>query len=148
MFFKVNECFIKVSCEQSLKDEWRLATLRKEREHGEYLTQRITHATAQTEKGMFNSWRARDVQRGRETVWKKRARQSSREGMLETFIELQFKKRWEFPLWFRGLRTRHSPMRRRVWSLALFSGLRIWCCSKLWRGLQKQLRSGTAVAVA
>ena len=35
-----------------------------------------------------------------------------------------------------------------VWSLASLSGLRIWCCHKLWHRLQTQLGSGGAVAAA
>ena len=34
-----------------------------------------------------------------------------------------------------------------VQSLALFSGLRIWCYCELWCRLQMQLESGMAVAV-
>ena len=39
-------------------------------------------------------------------------------------------------------------MRLRVRSLALLSGLRIWCCCELWCRLQTWFRSGIAVAVA
>ena len=38
-------------------------------------------------------------------------------------------------------------MRTQVRSLALLSGLRIWCCCELWYGSQTQLRSCIAVAV-
>ena len=38
-------------------------------------------------------------------------------------------------------------MRFRVWSLALFSGLRIRCCCELWCRLKMWLRSRIAVAV-
>ena len=40
--------------------------------------------------------------------------------------------------------TRPVSMRMRVWSLALLSALRIWCCCELWY----RHGSGTAVAVA
>ena len=40
-----------------------------------------------------------------------------------------------------------GTMRLWVRSLALFSGLRIWCCHELWCRLQMWLRSGVAVAV-
>ena len=39
-------------------------------------------------------------------------------------------------------------LRMQVRSLALLSGLRIWCCHKLQRRLQKQLGSCVAAAVA
>jgi len=39
-------------------------------------------------------------------------------------------------------------MRLRVPSLALISGLRIWCCPELWCRSQRQLGSGVAVALA
>ena len=42
----------------------------------------------------------------------------------------------------------NEPMRTRVQSLALLSGLRIWCCCELWCRLQIQLGSGVSVAVA
>ena len=38
-------------------------------------------------------------------------------------------------------------MRMQVQSLALLSGLRIWCCLELWRRLQGLLGSCVAVAV-
>ena len=38
-------------------------------------------------------------------------------------------------------------MRTWVRSLALPSGLRIWCCHELWCKSQTQLRAGIAVAV-
>ena len=37
-------------------------------------------------------------------------------------------------------------MRMQVWSLALLSRLRIWCCQELWCRSQMWLRSGVAVA--
>ena len=36
---------------------------------------------------------------------------------------------------------------QRFQSLASLSGLRIWCCHKVWLGLQRQLKSGVALAV-
>ena len=42
---------------------------------------------------------------------------------------------------------RLGTMRLQVRSLALLSGLRIWCCRKLWCRLQTQLRSRIAVAL-
>ena len=51
----------------------------------------------------------------------------------------------EFPVWLNRLRTRLVSIRIQVWSLASLSGLRIWCCHKLWRGLQMRLGSGIAV---
>ena len=41
-----------------------------------------------------------------------------------------------------------GTMRLRVRSLALLSGLKIWCCRELWCRLQTQPGSGIAVAVA
>ena len=38
-------------------------------------------------------------------------------------------------------------MKTKVQSLASLSGLRIWCCHEPWCRLQRQLRSGLAVAV-
>jgi len=38
-------------------------------------------------------------------------------------------------------------MRTQVGSLALLSGLRIWCCRELWYRSQSQLRLDVAVAV-
>ena len=38
-------------------------------------------------------------------------------------------------------------MRMQVQSLALFSGLKIWCCLEVWCRLQMRLRSRIAVAV-
>ena len=54
----------------------------------------------------------------------------------------------EFPLWFSRLRTRLVSRTNRVPSLALVSGLGIWCCRELWCSLQTRLRSGVAVAQA
>ena len=45
-----------------------------------------------------------------------------------------------------GYRTQLVSMRMPVRSLASLSGLRIWRCHELWRRLQTQLRSHTAVA--
>ena len=45
----------------------------------------------------------------------------------------------EFLLWLRGLRNLLVPMRMWIWSLALISGLRIQCSSKLQWGSQTQL---------
>ena len=39
---------------------------------------------------------------------------------------------WEFLLWLSGLRTQLVSMRTWVRSLASLTGLRIWCCCKLW----------------
>ena len=41
-----------------------------------------------------------------------------------------------------------GTMRLRVQSLALLSGLRIWCCCELWCRSQARFGSGVAVAVA
>ena len=41
-----------------------------------------------------------------------------------------------------------GTMRLQVRSLALLSGLKIWCCCELWCRLQTQLGSGVAVALA
>ena len=49
--------------------------------------------------------------------------------------------------WLRN-RTRLAPMRTRVPSLALLSGLRVWHCCELWCKSQRWLGSGVAVAVA
>ena len=54
---------------------------------------------------------------------------------------------WEFPLWPSGNESDYYP-EDSVRSLALLSGLRIWCCWELWRGLQTRLASCVAVAVA
>ena len=40
-----------------------------------------------------------------------------------------------------------GTLRLQVWSPTSLSRLRIWCCCELWCTLQKQLRSGNAVAV-
>ena len=56
------------------------------------------------------------------------------------------KKCWEFPSWLSGLRTQLGSMRMQVWSLASFSGLRIWHCCELW--YRSQLRLGSRVHVA
>ena len=53
----------------------------------------------------------------------------------------------EFLLWLSRLRTQLESMRIWVQSLALLSGLRIWCCHELRCRSQMQLRSGVAVAV-
>ena len=42
---------------------------------------------------------------------------------------------------------RLGTMRFRVLSLALLSGLRIWCCRELWSGLQTRLGSRIVVAL-
>ena len=55
---------------------------------------------------------------------------------------------WEFPLWLSGLRTQLVSMRMQVGSLALFSGLSLRHCCKVWHSLQMRLGSGLAVAVA
>ena len=52
----------------------------------------------------------------------------------------------EFLLWLSGLRTALVSMRMSVRSLALLSGLSIFCCHKSW--LQMQLGSQAAVAAA
>ena len=44
----------------------------------------------------------------------------------------QKRQRQEFPSWLSGQRTQLVSMRTRVQSLALLSGLRIWCCCELW----------------
>ena len=54
----------------------------------------------------------------------------------------------EFPLWLSGLRTQLVSMRMQVQSLALFNGLRIWSCHKLWHRSQIWRGSSIAVAVA
>ena len=54
----------------------------------------------------------------------------------------------EFPFVDQQKRTRLGSMRMWVWSLASLSGLRIQCCSELWRRLQKQLGSCVTLAVA
>ena len=46
-----------------------------------------------------------------------------------------------------GKQIRLGTMRLRVRFLALFSGLRVWCCRELWCRLQTWLGSGVAVAV-
>ena len=51
-------------------------------------------------------------------------------------------------MWLSGLRTQLVPLRMRVQSPSLLSGLRIWHCLELWGRLQTQLRSYIAVAVA
>ena len=58
--------------------------------------------------------------------------------------------RWEFPSWLSRNKSDWHPWgcRMQVWSLALFSGLRIQCCCELWCRSQMRLRSGVAVAVA
>ena len=62
---------------------------------------------------------------------------------------LHFKKRVkELLLWLSRLRTRLVSMKMQVQSLALLSGLQIWCCCKLQHRLLMWLRSGVAVAVA
>ena len=48
-------------------------------------------------------------------------------------------------LWLSG--NKLVSMRIQVRSLALLSGLKIWCCHALWCRSQMQLRSGVAVAV-
>ena len=53
----------------------------------------------------------------------------------------------EFPLGLRGLRTQLVSTRMWVPSLALLSGLKIWCCCKLWSRLKMRLGSGIAVAM-
>ena len=53
----------------------------------------------------------------------------------------------EFPLWLSGLRTDMVSVRMWVQALATLSGLRIWCCHKLWHWSQMWLRSRAAVAV-
>ena len=53
----------------------------------------------------------------------------------------------EFPLWLSGLQTWTVSIRMWVRYMALFSGLRIWCCSELWCRPQTRLRSGVALAV-
>ena len=53
---------------------------------------------------------------------------------------------WDFPLWLS--RTQLVSMRMQVWSLALLSGLRIWCCHKLWCMSLILLQSGVTMAVA
>ena len=64
----------------------------------------------------------------------------------ETILIL--KKETGVPVVAQWLRTRHSVHQDAVQSLALPSGLRIWCCRKLWHGLQMQFRFSVAVTVA
>ena len=52
----------------------------------------------------------------------------------------------KFPLWLSVLRTHVLYVRIWVLSLALFSGLRIWCCHKLCCG--SQIQPGPCIAVA
>ena len=59
--------------------------------------------------------------------------------------ELKYFGSWELPLWLHG--NEPSIHEYLVWSLAPLSGLRIWCCHKLWYRLQTQLGSGITVAV-
>ena len=47
-----------------------------------------------------------------------------------------------------GKQIQLGTMRLQVRSLALLTGLRIWCCRKLWGRSQMQLGSGIAMAVA
>ena len=56
---------------------------------------------------------------------------------------------WEegVPVVAHRLRTWLVSMRMWVWSLALFSGLRIWSCLKPGHGLQMQLGSSVAIAM-
>ena len=53
----------------------------------------------------------------------------------------------EFPLWLSRLRIQLVSMRMSVPSPTSLSGLKILCCHKLRYRVQKQLRSGVAVAV-
>ena len=57
------------------------------------------------------------------------------------------KKKLEFALWLSRLRTWFCLCEDAVQSLALISGLRIWCCSKMQQRLQMLLRSHVAMAV-
>ena len=57
-------------------------------------------------------------------------------------------KKQEFPLWLSRLRTRLISKRMRVRSLALLSGLTIWCCHELWYRLLMQPASHYAVSAA
>ena len=54
----------------------------------------------------------------------------------------------EFLLWLSSYESDWYPMRMRVWTLALLSGLSIWGCHELWCRSQTRLRSCNAVAVA
>ena len=51
------------------------------------------------------------------------------------------------PVVVQQVRTQLVSIRMQVQSMALFSGLRIWHCHKMWYKLQKWLRSGVALAV-
>ena len=46
---------------------------------------------------------------------------------------------WGVPVVVQQKQIRLGTMRFRVQSLALLSGLKIWCCRELWCGLQMQL---------
>ena len=54
-------------------------------------------------------------------------------------------KNLKFPLWLSSKGPGLLPMRMRVQSLALLSGLRIWHCCELWYRSQMWLRSGITV---
>ena len=47
------------------------------------------------------------------------------------YEDFKYMEQKEFPLWLSGLRPWHCLCRMRVRSLALLSGLRVWCCHKL-----------------
>ena len=59
------------------------------------------------------------------------------------------KKKKEFPLWLRGLRSQHSVGEdpSSIAGLTQWDGLRIQCCCDLQHSLQMQLGPGVAMAV-
>ena len=57
------------------------------------------------------------------------------------------KELWSFCCGSAGKEPNIVSMRMQVQSLVLISGLRIWCCCKLWHRSQRWFRSSVAVAV-